>query len=148
MSETKTTEALLAEARARKAGRAAEADKIREARELAILLLEEQLEPVHGKLGEGFAIVDGGAEGPIAVKLGEAVLYKAFHASIDKAKAKGQGDGITPEVCHVFVAPCVVHPTREEFNAIVLRRQGLVFACANALEGLYGKNEAAILEKS
>lgn len=144
MSEEKTIEERLAAAKERKAKREEEHSKEEKARELAILELEERLEAeLGGRAGEVFTIIDAGPDGPIAAKVGAAVLYKQFHASIDKHKEKHGGDGITPETCQVFVTPLIVFPEKAKFLEIIERHQGLLFRLANACESLYTAKRAA-----
>lgn len=105
-------------------------------RQLAMLEVEAQLtESQGGAVGEEFALVDGGVAGPIGFRLGENVLHKRFMAAIEK--------GITPEACDQFVRPCVIYPDKTTFGALVEKRPGLLYDCANALTKIYGKNEAA-----
>lgn len=104
-------------------------------RQLAMLKVERELtESQGGHVGEAFALVDGGAEGPIAFRLGEYVLYKRFMAAIDPK--------ITLEACDAFIRPCLIFPKPEVFAELVERRAALIFDCANALSKVYGRNEA------
>lgn len=98
-----------------------------EATELATLELEFKLEKEHGARGVGFEIVET-VEGPIAVKLGEGVLHTRFQAS------KDMSDSTIDE----YVRPCVVHPSKEEYLAIVARRPAVAIRCASALASLFG----------
>lgn len=144
MTEEKTLDERLAEARQRKVKRDQDAELEAKARELHILELEEQYEQeLCGRAGEAFTIIDAGPDGAIVAKLGEAVLYKQFHAKIDKNKEMRGGDGITPEACQIFVSPLIVHPDRAKFAEIVERRQGLLFRIANAVESLYTARKAS-----
>jgi hypothetical protein len=107
---------------AREAARAAEAA----ARELEVLELEEKLEKELGPRGVYFEIVET-LEGPVAVKLGEAVLHTRFQAS-----------KVTDQDMHEYVFPNVVHPAKEKYLEAVGRRPGIALRCANALATLYG----------
>jgi len=126
----------LAAEEAAAAERASEHELIVAQRRAAILRAErEWAAKLGGPVGEAFAVVDGGAEGPIVLRLGEFVLYKRFQAAIDPK--------ITLEACDFFVRPCVVYPDAAKFGEIVERRAGLLFSCATELGNLFGKNEAA-----
>lgn len=123
MSDVRTK---LAEARAAKEKReAARASKAEEAA-LATLELEAALEKEHGPRGHYFELVET-VEGPIAVKLGEAVLHTRFIAS------KAADTDV-----HEYVFPCVVHPSKDEYLAIVARRPGIQNRVAHALMTLFG----------
>lgn len=135
-------------ARAAKKALDDKAEEVAALRELALLEAEIKYSGELGKKGEAWDLVDGGAEGPIVVKKGEAVLYKAWRSEIDKNKAKTGGDGITLEACHRFAAPQVVFPDSKAFAALVENRQGLLYSCANALEMLHSSNEALTRGKS
>jgi hypothetical protein len=105
-------------------------------RAVAMLKVERELtESQGGTVGEAFALVDGGAEGPIGIRLGENVLHKRFMAAIEKT--------ITPEACDQFVRPCVIYPDKATFAVLAEKRPGLLYDCANALMKIYGRNEAS-----
>jgi hypothetical protein len=118
--------AKLAEARKAKEERQKAREGDAEARELAILELEEKLEAEHGARGVMFEIVDT-VEGPIAVKLGEAVLHTRFQQS-----------KMTDAELDEYVRPCVVHPSKEKYLEIVGRRPAIALRCASALATLFG----------
>lgn len=126
MSELSTKERLVA-ARAAKEKKEVAAREAAEARELEVLELEVKLEAELGPRGAFFEIVST-LEGPIAVKLGEAVLHTRFQAAKD----------ITDTVLHDYVFPNVVHPSKEKYLEIVGRRPALALRCASALATLYG----------
>ena len=121
----------LAAARDRRAAREKLFDEALELRQLAILELEDKLSTDLGKRGEDFEIVDGGPDGPIAVRLGESVLYK-------KWRAKVKTDKDTQEDFIAFVRPCVVYPSADKFDEIIGRRGLLLDKCAGVLAKLYG----------
>jgi hypothetical protein len=93
--------------------------------------LEVKLAKEIGRRGEAFELVDGGPEGPIALKLGEAVLYKKYKAAVAREKD-------TDEDLMAFVAPCVVVPEAARFHEIVFARKHLLTKCGDALLKLYG----------
>lgn len=126
----------LAAAKAKKADRTVARSAEDEARELAILELENRLEDEgKGPRGVNFEIVDGGSEGPIAVRLGEMVLYKRFTSTM-----KGDKEP-THEDLAAYVTPCVIHPERGKFLAAIDRRPVLLMRCANALTTLFGAKD-------
>lgn len=97
--------------------------------EIERLELIAKFEKELGPEGQAFAIYDAthAGEGFFVVKHGEAVLYTSFMES-----------KITPTDRYDFVAPCVVHPTRAEFDAAQSRRPGINIELSNRLVGLYG----------
>ncbi|MBX3218919.1 MAG: hypothetical protein KF795_00285 [Labilithrix sp.] len=116
----------LAAARAAKEAKEIAAREAAAARELEVLELDGRLEQELGPRGAYFEIVET-LEGPIAVKLGEAVLHTRFQAS-----------KIQDADVHEYVFPNVVHPSKEKYLEIVGRRPGVALRCANALATLYG----------
>lgn len=126
------TRARLAAARAAKEAKEKAAAEAAEARELEVLTLEAELEGKHGARGVGFEIVET-VEGPVAVKLGEAVLHTRFQSAKD----------ITESAIHEYVFPCVVHPTQAKYLEIVGRRPGIGLRCASALASLFGAKAAS-----
>lgn len=130
-----TTREKLAEARKAKEHREAVQRSREEDQELVVLQLEEKLETVCGPRGKQFEIVET-LEGPIAVRLGEGVLHTRFQAS------KMEETDI-----HDYVFPNVVHPSREEYLAIVARRPGVALRCASALATLYGAKAGSDAKK-
>ncbi len=117
----------LAAARLAKEKKEAAARVAADARELEVLELEAKLEGELGPRGAFFEIVET-LEGPIAVKLGEAVLHTRFQGAKD----------ITDTVLHDYVFPCVVHPAKEKYLEAVGRRPAIALRCASALATLYG----------
>lgn len=130
MSEATDVKTRLAAARAAKEKRDAEAKAAADARELEVLELEEKLESMYGPRGQAFEIVET-IDGPIAVKLGEAVLHTRFQAS-----------KVSDTDINDYVFPCVVHPPRETYLALVAKRPGLGLRCASALATLFGAKDA------
>jgi hypothetical protein len=116
----------LAAARASKDAREKMKAEETASRELEVLELEERFEKELGPRGSFFEVVET-VDGPIVLKLGEAVLHTRF------AESK-----VTPNDIHDYVFPCVAYPTKEKFLEIVGRRPGLALRCANALATLYG----------
>lgn len=116
----------LAKARDAKAKKEKAEAEAAEARELEVLELEASLEKEYGPRGTGFEIVET-VEGPIAMKLGEAVLHTRF-----------AGSKVDEPAIHEYVFPCVVHPAKERYAEIVARRPGIGLRCANALATLFG----------
>jgi hypothetical protein len=104
------------------------------ARQLEALELEERFESELGQIKKFFDIVPT-IEGPVVLKLGEAVLFKTW-----KSKFK---DNVEPslEEMHNFVYPCVVHPSKDEFLVRTGRFPALLVACAGALTALYTGGE-------
>lgn len=117
-------------AREEKAKREATAHSAAEARELATLELESKLSAELGERGVHFEIVET-VEGPVAVKLGEAVLHQRF-----------QNSKVTETDIHDYVFPCVVYPTQPAYLELVGRRPVIAVRCANALAGLFGAKAA------
>lgn len=140
-NEEKT--ARLAAARATVAALAAAEQEAADDRELAILELEISLTAKHGPRGNQYEIVDGGHEGPVAVKLGDLVVYKRFQSAVTDEKGKG----LTPELAFEYVFPCLAFPDADSFKAIYQRRPGLVFRCATALSQLFAGKESSDREK-
>lgn len=134
-AETKTK---LATAREAKEKREEARDDAAGARELEALELEERFEKELGPRGSMFEIVET-IDGPIVVKLGEAVLFKKFKASL--------GGDPSLEEMHQFVWPCVVHPTVDKFNERTSLRPGLLVMCTDALVGLFAGKERAVAKK-
>ncbi len=114
-------------ARASKEKREAASREAADARELEVLELEAKLEGELGPRGAFFEIVET-LEGPVAVKLGEAVLHTRFQGAKD----------ITDTVLHDYVFPNVVSPAKEKYLEIVGRRPAIALRCASALATLYG----------
>ncbi len=114
-------------ARAAKEKKEAAAREAADARELEVLELEAKLEGELGPRGAFFEIVET-LEGPVAVKLGEAVLHTRFQGAKD----------ITDTVLHDYVFPNVVAPAKEKYLEIVGRRPAIALRCASALATLYG----------
>ena len=129
MATPEEIRAKLAAARAAQAARddaaAAEAD----AAELELFELVEKFEKELGREGRAFAVVDATdlGEGHIVLRLGEGVLWKTYAAS-----------KMNVVDTDAFVLPCVVHPTKEVYREIVMRRGFIADRCANALATLYG----------
>lgn len=114
-------------ARKAKEAKATAAREAAELHEVELFELESRLEKEHGSRGKDFEIVET-VEGPIAVKLGEGVLHTRFQGAKD----------INETTIHDYVFPCVVHPAKEAYLAIVGRRPGVALRCALALSALYG----------
>lgn len=95
------------------------------------LELELKYESELGPRGVFFEVVDT-IEGPVVIKLGEAILHKRFSES-----------KVTPTDVHDYVTPCVVHPSREEYLQLVDRRPAIEMRCATALAALYGAKRQA-----
>lgn len=108
-----------------------EANDLRELQECELILkYEKEL----GPRGREFELVST-QEGPIVIRRGEFVLYKAFQESMVNR------DQPSPEAVHSYVSPCVVFPSREAFNKIVDERPHYAVRCANALLLLHGAKE-------
>lgn len=122
----------LAAARLRK--QLAEEKKAKDAklRELAFLELEAKLEEEYGTRGLEFEVFDTLA-GPLAIRRGEAVYHTRFAAIEDPTQAD----------LHEYVAPCVVHPSKEKFLKMVDDHPVLYLRAANALATLYGAKSKA-----
>lgn len=117
----------LAAARAAKEAKTKADSEAADVRELEMLDLEAKLEKEHGPRGKFFEILDT-VEGPIAVKLGEAVLHTRFQGAKD----------LNENAIHDYVFPCVVHPAKEKYLEIIGRRPGIALRCASALATLFG----------
>jgi hypothetical protein len=136
-SEAAATSATSSESREAKRARLREAQAKREQAledkkldaDIERLELVEKYERDLGPEGQAFAIYDAShvGEGFFVVKHGEAVLYTTFMES-----------KLTPADRYDFVAPCIVHPTREKFDAAQARRPGINVELSNRLVSLYG----------
>lgn len=131
MADQEDPKARLARLRDARAKREAQYDEEQEKRQLAILELEDKLSTELGVRGEAFEIVDGGPDGPIALKLGEPVLYKKY-------RAKVRLDKDTQEDLIAFVRPCVCFPTIDLFDQITGRRPLLLDKLGGVLSKLFG----------
>lgn len=101
-------------------------------RQAVLAELEVKLTATLGRRGEAFEIVDGGPEGPIAMKLGESVLYKTY-------RTKVRADSLTEDDVLAFVTPSVIVPEQAaQFHEIVGRRRHLLAKCQAAMLVLYG----------
>ncbi len=125
----------LARLRAEKATREAAQTETREAAEIECLELESKFSSELGKLGVDFAMVfdpDLGSDGIIVVKLGSDLAFRRF---VDATvSASGLADA---SAMYEFVAPAVVHPTQEQYAALVRARGGLANRACDALSSLH-----------
>jgi hypothetical protein len=127
-------DALLAKKLSDKAKRDQAREQEVKARKLEALELEEKYEAELGPIKKCFDIVET-IEGPIVLRLGEAVLFKTF-------KSKFHGDKEPSlEDMHAFVYPCVVHPSADKFLERAGRFPALLVACAGALTALFTGTE-------
>lgn len=97
--------------------------------EVEELELVESFERTLGPKGQAFAMYDATSvgEGFFVVKLGEGVLYTTFMES-----------KMTPVDRYDFVAPCVVHPSRADYDRVQARRPGITVELSNRLASLFG----------
>ncbi len=116
----------LAELRAAKEQREAMRAESAITREAEVLELESRFEGDLGERGAAFEIVTS-ADGPIVLKLPEAVLTTRFLES-----------KVTAADVHDFVMPCVVHPSKDDYRAIIAKRPLVANRCATALLSLAG----------
>ncbi len=122
--------ARLAAALKAKEERDADAEEKALERQVEWLELEGKLVKELGPVGHSFDMLNTSV-GPIAFRLGEAVLHKQFRNSKQ-----------TEVDIHNFVTPCIVHPARDRFLEIVGERPGVAVIIANKLADLYaGKAE-------
>ena len=122
--------ARLAEVRAEKQRRAEAEEAERDEQEIQRFELVERFErETNGREGVDFAIVDVNdvREGFVVVKLGEAVLWKAFSNS-----------KMTEVDLDAFTLPCVAYPDKDEYRKMVAKRGAIGIRVATALSGLYG----------
>ena len=129
MSET-TLDEQLAKMREAKEAKAKAAKEAAALRELEEFNLEQKYEAeLGGPRGVAFELVDATAFGGgfVVLKLGARVLWTRLQAS-----------KVTDGDIQDFCAPCVVHPSKEDFKALVMARPGLLGACGKALGRLYG----------
>jgi hypothetical protein len=108
--------------------------------ELQCLELEELWTQKLGARGVEFEIVNEENdcdEGPIVLKRGEVVRYKAFMAK----------PGAVYEDQFSYVVDSVVYPERAAFTAIVGRRPELLARCTIVLHRLFGFSDAEIKKK-
>jgi hypothetical protein len=102
-----------------------EADKAdREEKEENILL---DLEEKHGLEGDKLAVCRTD-KGMVVMTMPLAVVWKRF-ASLKEIK---------PEDVDRFVRPCVIYPSKEEFNALVDNLPASLIQCGDALATLAG----------
>ena len=121
----------LADVRAKKALRAEEAEREREAWEVEAFDLVERFEKETngGRDGVDFAVVNltDVREGFVVVKLGEAATFKAFtNSKMNEADIDA------------FVAWNLLHPSVDAFRKIAARRPGCAIRCATRLADLFG----------
>lgn len=119
----------LAALRKKKAEREAGKDKARQKAELERLRLEDRFEEEIGGLGRDFCIVDVSDldEGFVVLKRGEPVLWTTFKKSkMNEVDTEG------------FVLPSVVHPTKDDYRKLVMKRPFVAERCANEVAKLYG----------
>ncbi len=125
----------LARLRAEKATREAAQTETREAAEIECLELESKFSSELGKLGVDFAMVfdpDLGSDGIIVVKLGSDLAFRRFvDATVSASGLASSAD------MYEFVAPAVVHPTQEQYAALVRARGGLANRACDALSSLH-----------
>lgn len=97
--------------------------------EIAVLELRDRFERELGPEGQAYAMFDASSvgEGIFVVKLGEGILYTTFMES-----------KLTPVDRYDFVAPCVVYPSRSDYDRAQARRPGLNVELSNRLAGLFG----------
>jgi hypothetical protein len=117
-------------------------DETTQLRELAMLEQRAEWTEKGGEEGVDWKVIDGGAAGPIVLKLpdhGRMVMFKRFRAPIDDPK----NGKITLESSMQFVAPCVGFPERAAFLELCERHPGLIYDLANDLHAMFGRNEAA-----
>jgi hypothetical protein len=115
----------------KKSGRDRELKK----RRAAVLEARAKYTEELGAEGEAFAVIDAGAEGPIVVKPGLMVLYKAYRARVMK-------DDMTLEAAQHYILPCTVFPERDVLLEVLNRRPALHDDLVVALHKLHGANEA------
>lgn len=121
---------------AARAGMAERAKAKQDARELAEAerfdLLTRFEKETGGEEGIDFAIVDATRcnAGFVVVRLGDAVLFKAFQ--------KSEMNEVDVDA---FVLPCVVHPDKDEYRKIAAARPGVAQECAAKLAVLFGIKE-------
>jgi hypothetical protein len=113
----------------RKAQREASRAKERAAADLERLELEDKFEEDIGPIGREFTIVDCSdtGDGFIVLKLGLDVQWNTFLAS----KMNAQD-------LDTFVVPCLLHPSVDQYRAIVKKRGAIAPRCGTALATLYG----------
>lgn len=142
MSESKelTREELFARKKAREEKQAASAPDL----ELVRLRLEDKYETELGPQGKAFAIVEikpVDTHPYLVVKVPEtaSVIYKRF-AGIPQ-------DKLTPEDLDALVAPCVVHPSLDEWRGVVAKRPGNLMTASGVVLALLGVDNGIELGK-
>lgn len=120
----------LDELKAAKARREEQAAAAREAREVEILTLEDELSASLGLRGRAFQIIDVAGEPLIVVKPGAAVLFKRFRDS-----------KMTLDDIQLFVSSCLHQPDKAVFAAVIERRAAALVRCFDALVALYRGEE-------
>lgn len=113
--------------RRRKEEREAADKKEGEAREVALLELEEDCIAKYGKRGVDFEIVDAAPVALFVVTPPEFVVAKRFNA----AKDKGEEEVIQ------FVMPCLRAPDATLTRTLFMKHGGLAWRCALAALALY-----------
>ncbi len=104
--------------------------------EIEGLEIEARFRAELGKKGVDFAIVDATAygDGFIVVKLGSDLSFRKY---VDAVHVASPGAPTAADVFS-FVAPAVVHPSQDQFAAIVRKRGRLSGRAADALASLHG----------
>jgi hypothetical protein len=113
-------------------------DRKRKEHEVEEMRLESRFtSETAGDRGSTFEIVnDVGREGPIVVKLTEAVTHKRFMTSMPK------GDELpTPEAQTHYVASALLYPDKDVALAIFRRRPQLLTRCVSAVISLHGAKD-------
>lgn len=116
----------LEELKAAKAARDAQYAAADEALELQELQLDDEFSEKLGRRGVDFEIVST-AKGLFVVKKPDFLTAKRFNA----AENKSEEDVIQ------FVLPCVAHPERQVFQAVVVEHGGIAYRCAMAMLKMY-----------
>lgn len=120
----------VAAARAKRAARERASDDAAKLAEVQYEDLVDRFErELSGKLHEAFEIVDctSFGEGFIVVKLGDTTALRTFQAS-----------KMTAMDTDAFVTPYVVHPSKEEYRRIAMRRELVPARVGATLADLFG----------
>jgi hypothetical protein len=125
----------LAELRAAKAKRDAEAGDVLEALEIKTLELEAKMAADHGIRGVKWDIVET-SDGPVGLLMGESVLWKQLQES-----------KVEHDDAFAFVVAQVCYPPVEVAKELLVRRRGLVDMCLLALTALHRGSVAALRGK-
>lgn len=91
----------------------------------------------HGRQGVDWAMVsDARFRLAVVVKLGSDLAFRKYIDAVNASEG-----GVDATELYNFVAPCVVHPSQEEYADIARTRGFIANRCAEALSALHGTRQ-------